>query len=205
MKRPRTSAEAGHQQARGDRRHRRARRHRAGQGAVRGRPPDRRRHAGAGARSAPALRARCRRPHRADQRPPRRRPRDPAARPDLDQRVGPRARSPLIIVDGAIMNVGSLEELGGLDIESIEVVKGAAGASLYGTRAANGVITIRTKRGATQDGVQVQRPDRVRLQRPEQRQLRPADQPPPAARRDRQAVLRAGLGNSQPCSRSSTR
>lgn len=66
-----------------------------------------------------------------------------------------RGQGPLIIVDGAIMNnVGSLEELGGLDIESVEVVKGAAGASLYGTRAANGVITIRTKRGATgQEGI----------------------------------------------------
>lgn len=66
-----------------------------------------------------------------------------------------RGQGPLIIVDGAILNnVGSLEELGGLDIESVEVVKGAAGASLYGTRAANGVITIRTKRGATgQDGI----------------------------------------------------
>ncbi|MEO8624647.1 MAG: TonB-dependent receptor plug domain-containing protein, partial [bacterium] len=60
-----------------------------------------------------------------------------------------RTQGPLIIVDGAIMNVGSLTELGGLDIESAEVVKGAAGASLYGTRAANGVITIRTKRGGS--------------------------------------------------------
>ena len=60
-----------------------------------------------------------------------------------------RGQGPLIIVDGAIMNVGSLEELGGLDIESVEVVKGAAGASLYGTRAANGVITISTKRGSS--------------------------------------------------------
>jgi TonB-linked SusC/RagA family outer membrane protein len=64
-----------------------------------------------------------------------------------------RQPGPLIIVDNAIMNVGSLEELGGLDIESVEVVKGAAGASLYGTKAANGVITIKTKRGGTSDGV----------------------------------------------------
>lgn len=64
-----------------------------------------------------------------------------------------RTQGPLIIVDGAIMNVGSLNDLGGLDIESVEVVKGAAGASLYGTRAANGVITIKTKRGSSQDGV----------------------------------------------------
>jgi TonB-linked SusC/RagA family outer membrane protein len=58
-----------------------------------------------------------------------------------------RSTSPLIVVDGVIMNVGSLTEIGGLDIESIEVVKGAAGASLYGTRAANGVIQIKTRRG----------------------------------------------------------
>jgi TonB-linked SusC/RagA family outer membrane protein len=64
-----------------------------------------------------------------------------------------RSQSPLIIVDGAIQRVASLDEIGGLDIESVEVVKGAAGASLYGTTAANGVIIIKTKRGAPQDGV----------------------------------------------------
>src|SRR5258708_32939050 len=42
-----------------------------------------------------------------------------------------------------------------MDIESVEVVKGAAGASLYGTKAANGVITVKTKRGASQDGVKI--------------------------------------------------
>ncbi|MCC7194942.1 MAG: TonB-dependent receptor, partial [Gemmatimonadaceae bacterium] len=52
-----------------------------------------------------------------------------------------------------ILRVGSLDEIGGLDIESVEVVKGAAGASLYGTSAANGVMIIKTKRGASQDGV----------------------------------------------------
>jgi len=65
-----------------------------------------------------------------------------------------RSTAPLIIVDGVIMNVGSLAELGGIDIQSVEVVKGAAGASLYGTRAANGVITVTTKRGGTgSDGI----------------------------------------------------
>lgn len=65
-----------------------------------------------------------------------------------------RSQEPLIVVDGVIMHVGSVQELGGLDIESVEVVKGAAGASLYGTQAANGVITITTKRGSKgQDGV----------------------------------------------------
>jgi TonB-dependent SusC/RagA subfamily outer membrane receptor len=51
------------------------------------------------------------------------------------------------------MRVGNLNEVGALDIESVEVVKGAAGASLYGTTAANGVIIIKTKRGANRDGV----------------------------------------------------
>jgi len=53
------------------------------------------------------------------------------------------------------MNVGSLDEIGGLDIESVEVVRGAAGASLYGSSAANGVIVIKTKRGGSREGVQV--------------------------------------------------
>lgn len=65
-----------------------------------------------------------------------------------------RSMEPLIVVDGVILHVGSYAEVGGLDIESVEVVKGAAGASLYGTQAANGVITITTKRGSKgQDGV----------------------------------------------------
>ena len=64
-----------------------------------------------------------------------------------------RSQSPLIIVDGVIMRVGSLDEIGGMDIESVEVVKGAAGASLYGTTAANGVMIIKTKRGAAQEGI----------------------------------------------------
>ncbi len=64
-----------------------------------------------------------------------------------------RAVGPLIIVDGTIMRVGNLNEIGGLDIESVEVVKGAAGASLYGTVAANGVIIVKTKRGNSREGV----------------------------------------------------
>ncbi len=64
-----------------------------------------------------------------------------------------RSQSPLFVVDGVVLNVGSFDELGGLDIESVEVVKGAAGASIYGATAANGVIVIKTKRGGTQDGI----------------------------------------------------
>jgi TonB-linked SusC/RagA family outer membrane protein len=57
-----------------------------------------------------------------------------------------RGQDPLYIVDGVILN-GPLPDFNSLDIESIEVVKGAAGASLYGARAGNGVIQITTKTG----------------------------------------------------------
>lgn len=57
-----------------------------------------------------------------------------------------RGQDPLYIVDGVILT-GPLPDLNSLDIESIEVVKGAAGASLYGARAGNGVIQITTKSG----------------------------------------------------------
>ncbi len=55
-------------------------------------------------------------------------------------------QAPLIVVDGVITG-NAMNDLASLDIESMEVIKGAAGASLYGSRAANGVIVIRTKRG----------------------------------------------------------
>ena len=57
-----------------------------------------------------------------------------------------KSNSPLIVVDGVILSEGTAD-LNSLDIESIEIVKGAAGASLYGSRAASGVIQIRTSRG----------------------------------------------------------
>ncbi|HEV2641062.1 MAG TPA: carboxypeptidase regulatory-like domain-containing protein, partial [Candidatus Elarobacter sp.] len=62
-----------------------------------------------------------------------------------------KSNTPLIVVDGVILSQsfsGSTADLESLDIESIEVVKGAAAASLYGSRASAGVIQIRTKRGA---------------------------------------------------------
>lgn len=54
---------------------------------------------------------------------------------------------PLIIVDNVITS-SSMSDIVALDIESFEIVKGAAGASMYGSRAANGVIQIFTKRGS---------------------------------------------------------
>lgn len=53
---------------------------------------------------------------------------------------------PLYIIDGVPTKSG-MHELNGNDIESIQVLKDAASASIYGSRAANGVIIITTKRG----------------------------------------------------------
>lgn len=64
--------------------------------------------------------------------------------------------SPLYVIDGVPVysttgvSTGGINTLAGLDpstIESVEVLKDAASASLYGSRAANGVILITTKKG----------------------------------------------------------
>ncbi|WP_234988806.1 SusC/RagA family TonB-linked outer membrane protein [Hymenobacter daecheongensis] len=67
---------------------------------------------------------------------------------------------PLYIIDGVLVNSESLQllDLGGYaqsrlvdispnDIDRIEVIKGAAAAAIYGSRASNGVVQIFTKRG----------------------------------------------------------
>lgn len=53
---------------------------------------------------------------------------------------------PLYIIDGVPTQSG-MHELNGNDIESIQVLKDASAASIYGSRAANGVIIITTKKG----------------------------------------------------------
>ncbi len=65
-----------------------------------------------------------------------------------------RSQDPLYIVDGVILQSGMVD-LDALDIKSIEIVKGAAAASLYGSRAAAGVIQITTKNGSSLQGDQV--------------------------------------------------
>ena len=60
---------------------------------------------------------------------------------------------PLIVVDGLPIE-GGIETVNAYDIENITVLKDAAAASIYGARAANGVIVITTKR-ATSDKVTI--------------------------------------------------
>ena len=63
------------------------------------------------------------------------------------------SQAPLVIIDGVITEGdGGLADISSEDIESMEVVKGAAAASLYGSRAANGVVNIITKKGADKAG-----------------------------------------------------
>lgn len=54
--------------------------------------------------------------------------------------------TPLIILDGIPSNVG-LDAINPDDVESINVLKGAAASALYGSNAANGVIVVTTKKG----------------------------------------------------------
>ena len=65
------------------------------------------------------------------------------------QGLGPLGfNAPLYIVDGVPLNTTTgLQELNPKDIESVQVLRDAASAAIYGARAANGVIVITTKRG----------------------------------------------------------
>lgn len=73
------------------------------------------------------------------------------------------SNQPLYVVDGIPLNTGSYTQVGAggqltnslsdinpNDIESIDVLKDAAAGAIYGSRAANGVVLITTKRGANQ-------------------------------------------------------
>lgn len=58
--------------------------------------------------------------------------------------------SPLYIVDGMYMN--SIDHINPNDIASIDVLKDASSAAIYGSRAANGVIIVTTKEGSDTEG-----------------------------------------------------
>lgn len=57
-------------------------------------------------------------------------------------------QSPLIILDGVMME-GDLADINMDDVESMEVIKGAAASALYGSRAGAGVIVITSRRGGS--------------------------------------------------------
>jgi TonB-dependent starch-binding outer membrane protein SusC len=59
--------------------------------------------------------------------------------------------SPLIVLDGVIFS-GSLADVSPSDVESVTVLKDASAAAVYGSRSANGVIIIETKKGTSVNG-----------------------------------------------------
>jgi TonB-linked SusC/RagA family outer membrane protein len=54
---------------------------------------------------------------------------------------------PMIVIDGVISAPADLNAINADDIENISVLKDAASSSIYGSRAANGVIVVTTKKG----------------------------------------------------------
>lgn len=57
------------------------------------------------------------------------------------------SNSPLIVIDGLVSDNASLNKLNPSDIESISVLKDAGTSAIYGSRSANGVLLITTKKG----------------------------------------------------------
>jgi len=62
---------------------------------------------------------------------------------------------PLYIVDGLPMNGNGIDFINPSDVASIEVLKDAAAASIYGARGANGVVLITTKKGSKTEKFQI--------------------------------------------------
>ena len=59
------------------------------------------------------------------------------------------SNSPLYVVDGIPLNSGGIDFINPNDIESIDVLKDASATAIYGSRGANGVVIVSTKKGKT--------------------------------------------------------
>ena len=70
----------------------------------------------------------------------------PAIRVRTSTNLGVGTQTPLVLIDGVIAQNG-LADINGNDIETIEVLKGAASSNTYGSSAAAGVVAVTTKRG----------------------------------------------------------
>jgi TonB-linked SusC/RagA family outer membrane protein len=62
----------------------------------------------------------------------------------------PNGNGPLVLIDGV---PGSLNTINPQDIESVDVLKDAASAAIYGSRAANGVVLVTSKKGKSGEAV----------------------------------------------------
>ena len=65
------------------------------------------------------------------------------------------SNTPLIVIDGSPAGTGMLSMLNDKDIESVTTLKDASATSIYGSRAANGVIFITTKKGRAEEKAQI--------------------------------------------------
>lgn len=59
------------------------------------------------------------------------------------------SNSPLYVVDGIPLISGGIDNINPTDIESIDILKDASATAIYGSRGANGVVLVSTKRGKT--------------------------------------------------------
>lgn len=57
------------------------------------------------------------------------------------------SNDPLYVVDGMVIQNGGIDNINPQDIESIEVLKDASATAIYGSRGANGVVLVTTKKG----------------------------------------------------------
>ncbi|RYY29582.1 MAG: TonB-dependent receptor [Sphingobacteriaceae bacterium] len=68
--------------------------------------------------------------------------------------LAPGGNGPLYVIDGYPVETGGINNINPSDIASIDVLKDASSAAIYGIRAANGVVIVTTKKGR-KDGVQI--------------------------------------------------
>ncbi len=57
------------------------------------------------------------------------------------------AQGPLYVVDGMVIQSGGIDNINPSDIEAIDVLKDASATAIYGSRGANGVVLVTTKKG----------------------------------------------------------
>jgi TonB-dependent SusC/RagA subfamily outer membrane receptor len=55
--------------------------------------------------------------------------------------------NPLYVLDGIPLQAGGIEAINPNDIETIDILKDASATAIYGSRGANGVILVTTKKG----------------------------------------------------------
>lgn len=76
------------------------------------------------------------------------------------------SNAPLIVIDGLVSENGNLNKLNPADIESVSILKDAGSAAIYGSRSANGVILVTTKRGSKNQAPTIQLSGQLGMQDP---------------------------------------